>query len=136
MRVSKLKMIRNDSERSKEPKPFWNWSWNCFYQNSTKIGLDLEIQNSTFQTFYYCFIPRSTVGLNRWQWCWWNRDVSDLKIVTILGCWWQSFDLGDTLCMLSPDSNLNRYSVLMTKTAKTVTNIFKLSPANFVSNTR
>ena len=38
--------------------------------------------------------------------------------------------------MLVPDVNVQRQRMLVTKIAKTVTNIFKLSPTHFVSNIR
>ena len=43
-----------------------------------------------------------------WQWCWWHRYVGDLKLVTIWGCWWLNFDVGDIFWMLVPDINVKR----------------------------
>ena len=30
-----------------------------------------------------------------WQWCWWQRYVGDLMMVTDLRCWWQNHFVGD-----------------------------------------
>ena len=37
--------------------------------------------------------------------CWWQMDVGDFKLVTIFGCWWQNFDIGDIFWVLVPDAN-------------------------------
>ena len=47
-----------------------------------------------------------------------------------------TFDKGDIFWMLVPDANVKRKKMLVTKTAKPVTNISKLSPKQFVSNIR
>ena len=49
-------------------------------------------------------------------------------------CWWLNFDVGDIFSMLVSDANLKRKLVLGAKMAKTVSNIFELSPTHFVSN--
>ena len=34
------------------------------------------------------------------QWSWWQVDFVDFMLVTIFGCWWQNFDIGDIFWML------------------------------------
>ena len=36
--------------------------------------------------------------IQRWKWCWWHFDVGNLKLITISGCWWLNFNVGDILC--------------------------------------
>ena len=48
---------------------------------------------------------------------------------------WQ-VDIGDNFWVLVPDAYLKRSRMLVTKTAKTVTKISKLSPTHLVSNSR
>ena len=57
----------------------------------------------------------SNFGLHRF---WWQVDIGDFILATILGFWWRNFDDID----------------YVTKTAKTVTNISMLSATHFVSN--
>ena len=54
----------------------------------------------------------------------WNTfyHVGDLKLVTILRCWWLNFDVGAIFSIILPDANLKRNSMLVTKMAKTITN--------------
>ena len=59
-----------------------------------------------------------------------------LTLMTILGCWWQNFDVGDIFGMFVPDANVKRQWMLATKMTKTATNIIQLSPTNSVSNIR
>ena len=61
--------------------------------------------------------------LNRLQSCWRHCDVGDLQLVTILECRRQNKDLGDIFWMLVPETNVKRKTVLLTKMAKTVTNM-------------
>ena len=68
------------------------------------------------------------------QSCWWHCDVGDLKLETVLECWRQNSNFGDLFWMLVPDAQVKR--MLVTKMAKTVTNIVILSPTHFVSNIR
>ena len=63
-------------------------------------------------------------------------DVGEFMLVTIFGCWRQNFDIGDLFWMLLPDANNKKQRMLATKSAKTVTNVSKLSPTYFVSNIR
>ena len=46
-----------------------------------------------------------------WQWCWWHRDVDNLELVMVWGCWWLNFDLGDILWILMPEAHVKRYRV-------------------------
>ena len=56
--------------------------------------------------------------------------------MTILEYWRQNYDFGDIFWMLVLNANVKRYRMLVTKVAKSVTNILKLSPTYFVSNVR
>ena len=56
---------------------------------------------------------------SRWQWCWWQRYVGDLRMVTDLRCWWQNHYVGDFF----------RY-------VRDFSNVLNRSPAHFVSNIR
>ena len=40
--------------------------------------------------------------------CYGDSDVSDFKLVTICGCWWLNFDVGDIFWMLVLDANVQR----------------------------
>ena len=62
-----------------------------------------------------------------------DSEVGDFKIMTIFGCWGQNVDVGDIFWMLA---NVKIQWALMTKMAKTVTNILKLSSTRFVANIR
>ena len=55
-------------------------------------------------------------------------DVGDTWMLLTI-CWWQFW-------VLVLNANLKRQRMLVTKTAKTVTNISNLSPKHFVSNIR
>ena len=37
-----------------------------------------------------------------------DSDVGESMLVTILGCWWPNFDVGDIFGMLVPDANAKR----------------------------
>ena len=45
-------------------------------------------------------------------------------------CWWRNFEIGDNFWMLLPDAIVKGWRILVTKLAKIVTNISKLSPKN------
>ena len=57
-------------------------------------------------------------------------------MATILRCWWQNLDLGAIFWILVSDADTKRKWTIVTKMAKTVTNILKLSSTHFVSNIR
>ena len=52
--------------------------------------------------------------------CWRQVDVGDSMFVTIFGCWWRNFDIGDIFWMLMPDANM--------KTDISATQIFAILP--------
>jgi len=62
-------------------------------------------------------IEESTQVWLRWQWCWWQRYICDVMMVTDLRCWWH-----------------NHLSWWFFQCIKSVTNILNLSPTHFVSN--
>ena len=68
------------------------------------------------------------------SWCWWHFDVDDSKSVTENRSLWHLN--GDMIWMLVTDANVKIKWLLVTRMIETVTNIFKLSPTNFVSNIR
>ena len=49
-----------------------------------------------------------------------DSKIGDLKLVSILGCWWQNFDVGNVFWELMPKANAKRFQMWMTKI---VTNI-------------
>ena len=58
---------------------------------------------------FYCmfeyFLYRLYCSLHT---CWWQVNVGDFMLVTIFGCWWQNFDIGDIFWMLVPDAYVQR----------------------------
>ena len=84
--------------------------------NSIENNLNcIWLQYAILWLWYHTVIPKcSKISLRRIkknlrsQWCWWHRYVGDLKLVTICGCWWLNFDVGDIFWMLVPDANVKR----------------------------
>ena len=73
------------------------------------------------------------------QWCWWDRNVDVLKLVTFSRCWWQNFDLRDIFWMLARrlcKKESGRWWPKWSKLSPTCCNILKLSSTHFVFNIR
>ena len=95
------------------------WQWSIHRSNKIKRS---SSKNSNRSFTCWCTNTTGNIFKIRLHRCWWPVDVGDFRLVTIFGCLWQNFDIGDIFWML------------VTKSAKIVTNISKLSPTYFVYN--